>query len=124
MYADGAGLYLHVTSSTAKSWIYRYSLRKKARETGLGSFPMIGLAEPRTKAADCRRLRQEGIDPIEARKATRQQLAVEAAKALTFKTAAASYIASKDAGWRNRQHAAQWKNTLATYGGARKSADD
>jgi integrase len=115
MYADGAGLYLQVTSSAAKSWIYRYSLRNKAREMGLGSFPAIGLAEARTKAADCRRLCQEGIDPIEARKATRQQLALEAAKALTFKTAVASYIRSHGAAWRNSKHAAQWKNTLATY---------
>src|SRR5215510_9143778 len=115
MYADGAGLYLQVTSSAAKSWIYRYSLRKKAREMGLGSFPTIGLAEARTKAGDCRRLCQEGIDPIEARKAAREQLALEAAKALTFKTAAASYIASKGAGWHNSKHAAQWKSTLETY---------
>src|SRR5262249_4945875 len=115
MYADGAGLYLQVTSAAAKSWIYRYSLRKKAREMGLGSFPSIGLAEARTKAGECRRLCQDGMDPIEARKAVREQLALEAAKALTFKTAAAACIASKGAGWRNGKHAAQWKSTLTTY---------
>jgi len=34
------------------------------------------LADARTKAAECRRLRQDGIDPIEARKARRQQAAL------------------------------------------------
>jgi hypothetical protein len=41
MYADGAGLYLQVTgdgeSKVAKSWIYRFTLRGRSREMGLGS---------------------------------------------------------------------------------------
>src|SRR5262249_34227017 len=115
MYADGAGLYLQVTSAAAKSWIYRYSLRKKAREMGLGSFPAIGVGDARTKAGEGRRLCQEGIDPIETRNAARQQLALEVAKTLTFKTAVADYIRSHSVAWRNSKHAAQWKNTLATY---------
>jgi hypothetical protein len=41
MYADGGGLYLQVTvnardGTPAKSWIYRYMLRGRAREMGLG----------------------------------------------------------------------------------------
>src|SRR5262245_4866049 len=115
MHPDGAGLYLLVSESGAKSWIYRYSLRKKAREMGLGSFPALGLADARDKAAVCRRQCQEGIDPIEVRNSARQQLALEAAKAMTFKMAAAAYIVSMSAGWRNSKHAAQWKSTLATY---------
>jgi hypothetical protein len=115
MYADGAGLYLQVTGAGAKSWLYRFSLRGKAREMGLGSLSAVSLSEARTKAAECRRLRQEGIDPIEARKAQRQQAVLDAAKTLTFKEASASYIASHKAGWRNEKHASQWENTLTTY---------
>jgi integrase len=115
MYADGAGLYLQVTGAGAKSWIYRFSLHGKAREMGLGSLSALSLSDARIKAGECRRLRQEGIDPIEARKASREQAALDAAKTLTFKEAAASYIASHRAGWRNAKHAAQWENTLATY---------
>ena len=115
MYGDGAGLYLQVTGDGAKSWIWRYSLHGKGREMGLGSLSAISLADARTKAAECRRLRQDGIDPIEARKAQRQQAALDAAKALTFKEAAETYIAAHGAGWRNAKHASQWTNTLATY---------
>jgi integrase len=115
MYADGAGLYLQVTGAGAKSWIFRFSLHGKAREMGLGSLSAVSLADARSRAAECRRLRQDGIDPIEARKAQRQQAALDAAKSLTFKEASASYIASHKAGWRNEKHASQWENTLATY---------
>jgi len=40
---------------------------------------------------------------------------LEAAKAITFKQCAESYIKTHRAGWRNRKHAAQWEATLATY---------
>jgi integrase len=55
------------------------------------------------------------MDPIEARKAGRQKAELEAAKTITFKESAASYIASHRAGWRNSKHAAQWEATLRTY---------
>jgi integrase len=115
MYADGAGLYLQVTGAGAKSWIYRFSLNGKAREMGLGSLSAVSLAEARIKTGECRRLCQDGVDPIEARNARRQQAELEAAKTITFKEAAANYIASHRAGWRNAKHAAQWEATLATY---------
>src|SRR5262249_42671196 len=113
--ADGGGLYLQVTGDGAKSWIYRFSLHGKAREMGLGSLSAVSLADARAAAGKCRGLRQQGIDPINARKADRAQRALEAAKALTFKEAAAQYIASHRAGWKNPKHALLWQNTLASY---------
>jgi integrase len=120
LYSDGGGLYLQVTvnarnGQAAKSWVYRYMLNGKAREMGLGSANAITLQQARTKAFECRRLRQEGIDPIDHRKASREQGALDAAKAITFRQAAAEYITSHRAGWRNARHAAQWETTIATY---------
>jgi Arm DNA-binding domain len=115
MYADGAGLYLQVTGAGAKSWLFRFSLHGKAREMGLGGLVAVSLADARAKAAECRRLREHGIDPIEARKSRREQATLDAAKTLTFKEASASYIASHKAGWRNEKHASQWENTIAAY---------
>ena len=83
MYADGAGLYLQVTGAGAKSWLYRFSLQGKAREMGLGSLSAVSLSEARIKAGECRRLREEGVDPIEARKVRREQAALDAAKSIT-----------------------------------------
>lgn len=120
MHADGGGLYLQVTVNAssgdpAKSWIYRYMLRGKSREMGLGPLSVIGLQEARIRANECRRRRHDGIDPIDARRAERQQAALDAGKALTFKEATAQHIEGQKAGWRNAKHAAQWVSTLATY---------
>jgi len=43
----GPGLYLQVSPSGTKSWIYRFKspITKKQREMGLGSQSVIGLAE-------------------------------------------------------------------------------
>src|SRR4029453_3498061 len=114
MYADGGGLYLQITAGGA-SWIYRYMLNGRAREMGLGPLALFGLQEARAKVLDARRLRHEGIDPIEERKAKRMRERPDAAKATTFKQCADAYINAHRAGWRNGKHAAQWEATLATY---------
>jgi integrase len=114
MYADGGGLYLQVTEGGA-SWIYRYMLNGRAHEMGLGPLALYGLSEARAKALDARKLRHEGVDPIEARRAARAQQRLDAAKAITFMECADAYIKAHRAGWRNGKHAAQWTATLATY---------
>lgn len=99
----------------AKSWIYRYTLRGRVREMGLGSLSAISLQEARARVAECRKQRHDGIDPVDARRAEREQSILASARALTFKDAAEKYIAAHRAGWRNAKHAAQWGSTLATY---------
>jgi integrase len=115
MYADGAGLYLRVTRQGTKNWVLRYMLDRKPHWMGLGPFPLYSLQEARARTLDARRKRHEGIDPIEARRTERAKLRLDAAKAITFKQCAESYIASHRAGWRNDKHAAQWPATLSTY---------
>lgn len=114
-YADGAGLWLQVSATGSKSWIFRFMLNGRAREMGLGSFTTFGLADARMKAAECRQLLHEGIDPIEARKTKRDAEKLAAANSLTFDECAKAYIASHRAGWKNVKHAEQWENTLRDY---------
>jgi integrase len=115
MYHDGGGLYLQVTGSGAKSWIYRFMLHGKAREMGLGPLSVVSLAQARNKAVECRRLRHEGVDPLEARKAERAKAALGVAKTMTFDECAAAYIAAHRTGWRSVRHLNQWKSTFAAY---------
>jgi Arm DNA-binding domain len=115
MYADGGGLYPRVKSRAARSWIFRYSLKKRSREMGLGSLAMVTLADAREMAGKCRRQCLEGIDPVEARNADRSDRQSAAARAMTFDQCTAAYIASDSDGWRNAKHAAQWKSTLSKY---------
>ena len=67
-YEDGGGLRLVVSSSRARKWVFRFTINGRRREMGLGSFPDVSLAEAREKAAMCRKLVKEGVDPIEARR--------------------------------------------------------
>jgi len=82
---------------------------------GIGPLALYGLQEARARALDARRFRHGGIDPSEARRSARARERLEAAKVVTFKQCAESYIKAHRAGWRNPKHAAQWEATLATY---------
>ncbi len=82
---------------------------------GLGAYPEVSLREARERTDDARRLRRQGIDPIDDKHARRSARALKAVKETTFAAAAHGYIRSHSAGWRNAKHAAQWQATLGTY---------
>lgn len=115
MYCDGKGLYLRVTSPSARSWAFRYMRDKKAHEVGLGPYPAVSLAEARKRAAEARQLLAHGKDLLIERASAKAAQAAGVARAVTFKDAAERYIAAHKAGWKNAKHAAQWTTTLATY---------
>src|ERR1700704_912538 len=106
LYGDGGGLYLQVSPSGAKSWVFCFKVGKKRRDMGLGPIHTISLAEARTKARECRQQRLAGRDPLDARKAERTQAQLDAARSMTFRACAEAYVASHRAGWRNAKHAA------------------
>lgn len=114
-YGDGGGLYLQVSSSGSKSWVFRFTLAGKQREMGLGALHTVSLADARLKAKECRLLLLEGKDPLEARNAAKLAEALERAKMMTFDQCAAAYIEAHRGGWKNAKHASQWENTLKTY---------
>ncbi len=115
LYGDGGGLFLQVTPNGSKSWVFRFKEAGKLRVMGLGPAHTVSLAEARDKAQECRKLRLDGKDPIEERKAARLAARLDAAKAITFRACAESYIAAHKPGWRNDKHAAQWPATLVAY---------
>jgi integrase len=115
LHGDGGNLWLQVTDTGARTWVFRFRHSGKARAMGLGPLHTISLAKARIKARECRELLLSGVDPIDARKAKRAGELVAAAKMLTFQECAKQYIASHQAGWRNVKHAAQWPSTLAAY---------
>lgn len=114
-HGDGGGLWLQVSPSLSKSWVFRYTLAGKAREMGLGPLHTVGLAGAREKALACRRQLLEGIDPIDARDTAKRTAAAAAARVLTFDQCSEQYIETHRAGWRNAKHAEQWTNTLKEY---------
>lgn len=114
-YRDGRGLYLQVSNATSKSWLFKFSLDKKAREMGLGSAFDFTLAEARDMRDRYRKLAKLGIDPIDHRRAEAAARAAENAKVITFRQAAERFIVANRSEWKNVKHAAQWTSTLETY---------
>jgi integrase len=115
LYADGGGLYLQVSPARTKSWVFRYKVGGRGRYMGLGSLTTVSLAEARETANNCRRLRVQGIDPIDQRKKMREAARLDSAKAMSFDDCRDAYIAAHRSGWRNPKHHSQWINTLRTY---------
>src|SRR5215469_1093924 len=108
---DGGGLYLRVSATGAKAWVFRFQIDGKRRDMGLGPYPDVSLAEARGKATEHRKLRHDGIDPLDAKTARRQAQRVSVSKGQTFRECAEEFIARNEAGWRNAKHRQQWRNT-------------
>ncbi len=115
LYGDGAGLWLKVTATGSKSWIFRYTRNGKATDIGLGAVTTIGLANAREKALEQRNILAAGDNPLALKKATAAHLALADAISMTFQQCAGAYIELHRHGWKNPKHKQQWENTLATY---------
>lgn len=109
-HADGGGLYLQVSASGAKSWLFMYKRDNRRRELGLGSAKDVPLALARQRAADARRLLDEGQDPLEQRRLAEGQLPIQHRP--TFAEVADELLAGIEMGFRNEKHRAQWRMTL------------
>src|ERR1700719_2416647 len=65
-YCDGRGLWLVVSPSGARKWVFRFSCGR-GTEIGLGGHG-TSLAEARKKADEARKIVAEGKNPIEAKR--------------------------------------------------------
>jgi integrase len=119
MHSDGGGLYLQVTTAAdgalRKSWLYRFQLRGRRREMGLGALADVPARVARQRHAEARAQVLAGADPIEQRHAARAVAAEVVPVLVTFEAVALAYIARHRASWSNAKHAAQWESTLRTY---------
>jgi integrase len=114
-YPDGGGLYLQVGRSGAKSWLFKFMIAGKGFGMGLGPLHAVSLAEARKRAAECRQLLSDGINPLTARQEQQQAtLAVQAA-VKTFGECADAFIQMQQPAWKNQKHVNQWTNTLRDY---------
>lgn len=115
LHHDGAGLYLQISATGTKSWVYRYRLHGKLRDMGLGSYADFTLAEARERARTQRQLVADKIDPIEHRRTRTQEAKAAQALTKTFEDCAREYHEQEQRHWKNVKHRAQWINTLRDY---------
>jgi integrase len=112
-YSDGHGLWLQVSPSGTKAWLFRYMINGRARHMGLGPLHTVNLAEARIRARQARQVILDGQDPIEVKYAARS--AFRAADHMLFKDAARKFIELHDPTWRSARHRQQWRNTLRDH---------
>lgn len=114
-YGDGQGLYLQITATGSKSWLFRYERDGRERSLGLGPFHTVGLHAARERARKARQQLLDGIDPLENRRADRAKTALESSKAVTFEAATLAYFDAHQAKWKNAKHRAQFLSTMREY---------
>ena len=114
-YADGGGLVLRIKPGGGKYWVMRYSLMRVAREMGLGSVRDVSLKEAREAARAARKQLAVGLDPLTRRKAEADAQRLNAARAMSFRQCAETFIKAHSASWKNPKHRQQWPNSLRDY---------
>jgi len=111
-HADGGGLYLRITASGSRSWVFMTTKDGKRNEIGLGSARAVSLAMARRLSTEMREAVATGKNP----RAVIEKLAPpEPPSAPTFGTFAEEYIKSVESGWRNPVHRHQWRQTLRDH---------
>lgn len=112
-HSDGGGLYLRITASGARSWVFMTATGGKRAEIGLGSAKSLTLASARSLAGLMREAVALGEDP----RAVLSNRAVppDQRRVPTFGEFAEEYIGSVEAGWKNTTHRQQWRNSLRDH---------
>lgn len=114
-----SGLYLRVSDTGARSWIYRATINGNRRDLGLGALSAVSVDEARQKAVQLKIEIKQGIDPAELRKNQRQEIKLAQKEAerstITFRVCAEEYLPTRLSELSNKKHKQQWRNTLTTY---------
>ena len=111
-HSDGGGLYLRITLTGSRSWLFMTTEAGRRQEISLGPAASVSLATARRLASEMREAAAIGHDPrsVLAAKAT-----PSAEPAFTFGKFAEQYISSVEKGWKNPVHRQRWRNSLRDH---------
>jgi integrase len=109
-FPDGAGLYLLVSKTGAKSWLLRIQRDGRRRDLGLGGYPAVSLADARAAAAAMKASVVKGADPTAEKRKRKLRAALP-----SFSVAAQDRYDEVAKTFRNEKHKTQWINSLKTY---------
>jgi integrase len=112
---DGRGLYLQISKSGGRSWIFRYEVGGKETAMGLGPVFDVGLEEARELARQQRLLLRQGIDPLTAARQTREANRATRPTTVTFEAVVAAYFEAHGSKWKDDRSRRQIINVVAEY---------
>lgn len=92
---DSDGLCIEIKPNGKKYWRYRFQWLKKTQMMSLGEYPIVGLAEARTKRDEAKSLVASGINPVEEKENQKKAKSDEYENRVLFKHVAAEYKAEK-----------------------------
>jgi integrase len=124
-YGDGGGLWFRVRQAGHADGFFRYATTDAERKANsklgkerwmpLGAYPDTSLAEFRDLATEGRRLRRQGMDPLNVRASQRAAAVAAAAKTtMTFDVCGAGYVAGHERAW-GAAHRGDWTGSMRTY---------
>jgi hypothetical protein len=94
-FLDGDGLFLRVLDPGKRAyWVYRYRLNGRDRETSVGSYPAVSLADARVKHKQLVASVASKIDPVGDRRAAKEAKTVSDGAA--FGEVADAYLDRKE----------------------------
>ncbi|MFA7468846.1 MAG: integrase arm-type DNA-binding domain-containing protein [Desulfotomaculaceae bacterium] len=73
---DTGGLYLLINPSGSKYWRYKYRFAGKEKNLAIGVYPAVSLKDARVKHMEAKEQLQDGIDPMEDKKAAKAAQAI------------------------------------------------
>lgn len=92
---DSDGLCVEIKPNGKKYWRYRFQWLKKTQMMSLGEYPIVGLAEARTKRDEAKSLVASGINPIEEKENQKKAKHEEYDNRVLFKDVAAEFKKEK-----------------------------
>ncbi|MFT3673163.1 tyrosine-type recombinase/integrase [Aestuariivirga sp.] len=115
----GAGLYLVVTPTGNRRWVYRFTFAGKPSELFLGPEGRLTLAEARARCAEAKALVDAGKDPRHSMNAAaRRAKQAKTAGVPAFGDLADDYIDSLEPTFKNEKARQPWELSLVTYAAA------
>jgi len=114
-YGDGNGLYLLVSKSLTKSWMFRYQHNGVERYIRFGPLCAVPLNKAREKAIKARICLARKRDPFKKPETRVLKNKKNNKPDKTFDECAIQYIAHHKMGWKSAKYLKQWESALRTY---------
>lgn len=67
-HGDGKGLWLAVSPTLSKRWLYRFTIDGKVSEIAIGLYPAVSLEDARDRALAQRKIHKGGTNPAEVKR--------------------------------------------------------